>query len=121
MSKLFENRKKIEDLKKENVQLVKELLLERSKEIFETYPDIKGFCWNQYTPYFNDGEPCVFGWTGDFYLFNDDGDDEYCNQTLIINFLANVEDDELYELFGDHAQIIVKRDGIVVETYDEHY
>lgn len=33
-----------------------------SKEIFEKYGDKVGlFKWTQYTPYFNDGEPCEFG------------------------------------------------------------
>jgi hypothetical protein len=28
--------------------------------IFNKYPEIKCFGWTQYTPYFNDGEPCYF-------------------------------------------------------------
>lgn len=30
------------------------------KTFFEQYPEIKAVGWNQYTPYFNDGEPCEF-------------------------------------------------------------
>lgn len=31
------------------------------KTFFNLYPEIEAVAWNQYTPYFNDGEPCVFG------------------------------------------------------------
>jgi hypothetical protein len=38
-----------------------------STEIFQevvsavlSHDEVSGICWNQYTPYFNDGEPCVF-------------------------------------------------------------
>lgn len=37
---------------------------EMFKEIFSTYfqqcPEVTTFAWRQYTPYFNDGEECVF-------------------------------------------------------------
>lgn len=29
-------------------------------EVFEANPEVYGIVWNQYTPYFNDGEPCEF-------------------------------------------------------------
>lgn len=39
----------------------KDLFHERTKEIFEKHGDIVDtFGWAQYTPYFNDGEPCEF-------------------------------------------------------------
>src|SRR6267154_5517989 len=31
------------------------------KEFFDSNPDIDKITWTQYTPYFNDGDPCVFG------------------------------------------------------------
>jgi hypothetical protein len=31
-----------------------------TKEFFEKNPGITGVVWTQYTPYFNDGEPCEF-------------------------------------------------------------
>lgn len=30
-------------------------------KIFETYPFVTCIAWTQYTPYFNDGEECIFG------------------------------------------------------------
>mgnify|MGYP000573623665 CR=1 FL=1 len=32
-----------------------------AQEIFEADPGVKGISWVQYTPYFNDGDPCTFG------------------------------------------------------------
>ncbi|MBK6920529.1 MAG: hypothetical protein IPH07_24225 [Deltaproteobacteria bacterium] len=29
-------------------------------EVFEAHPKLESFGWAQYTPYFNDGEPCTF-------------------------------------------------------------
>ncbi len=34
---------------------------ETFKEFFDVNPGITAVIWTQYTPYFNDGEPCVFG------------------------------------------------------------
>lgn len=33
---------------------------EMATAIFEQHPDITGFAWAQYTPYFNDGDACTF-------------------------------------------------------------
>lgn len=40
------------------------------KEFLNSQPSIHGFAWVQYTPYFNDGEECVFG-VHDIYAFYD--------------------------------------------------
>lgn len=37
-------------------------------------PTMKAFGWTQYTPYFNDGEPCVFGVGGPWFLTVNDPD-----------------------------------------------
>lgn len=34
--------------------------------VFEQNPALVSFSWTQYTPYFNDGEPCVFGVNSDY-------------------------------------------------------
>lgn len=34
------------------------------KEFFTIHPEVKALRWTQYTPYFNDGEPCIFGYSG---------------------------------------------------------
>lgn len=60
-SSLFEqiNEKKAEldrIIKEFGEQAIKEYL----QEFWDKNPTILGLRWNQYTPYFNDGDPCVF-------------------------------------------------------------
>lgn len=38
----------------------KEALAEGSKALFEAYPNLVAFRWDQYTDYFNDGDTCNF-------------------------------------------------------------
>lgn len=37
------------------------------KAFWDAYPQVQTIHWTQYTPYFNDGEPCEFG-VGDVYF-----------------------------------------------------
>lgn len=68
MSKLTrETNDKIEALKAKVAELNKQvrdesqrLLNEGFADIFAKYPKLIGFSWNQYTPYFNDGDECTF-------------------------------------------------------------
>ena len=53
-------KKEMEDLKKKMQERGQEIFREGSKIIFEQYPDLEWFSWRQYTPYWNDGEPCEF-------------------------------------------------------------
>jgi hypothetical protein len=55
----------------------KEVFAAASKEIFEKYGDKVGvFRWKQYTPYFNDGDECVFS-KHDVWIFTpEDAEDE---------------------------------------------
>lgn len=36
------------------------------KAIFDQYPDLEEFSWDQYAPYFNDGDPCEFSVHSDY-------------------------------------------------------
>lgn len=93
---------------------------------------IIGIEWRQYTPYFNDGEPCIFGVNEpEFYLDGIDeslyawvgnrdsklyGDDQLKKAALenplivdnikAINAFFNSQPDDLFEtVFGDHMKI----------------
>lgn len=54
-----------ENAKAEYQKLVSEkgqaVIDELVKGVFEAHPEVEAIRWQQYTPYFNDGEPCVFG------------------------------------------------------------
>lgn len=113
--------------------------LEQSKELFKENPSLVKFGWHQYTPYFNDGDPCVFRAALEFpYILLEDG--EYSDedtwmdeepwftqeeknsepakiQKNVIGFLSQFDDDDVEEFFGDHCQVVVSREGIEVEEY----
>lgn len=39
----------------------KKLINDALQAVFEKFPNLTAIRWRQYTPYFNDGEACVFG------------------------------------------------------------
>lgn len=43
-------------IRKEGLVAIKTAL----KELFDAYPTLEGVKWEQWTPYFNDGDSCVF-------------------------------------------------------------
>lgn len=47
--------------KEEFVEKSKNAMRTAFNEFFDANPDIDKITWTQYTPYFNDGDPCVFG------------------------------------------------------------
>ena len=51
-----------------------ELFKNITKEFFATNPGIKAAKWSQYTPYFNDGDECVFR-VNDVYFTNASGEE----------------------------------------------
>lgn len=58
------------------------LFKETVKEFFVKNSDVTAIVWTQYTPYFNDGEPCVFGVNDTTFTNAPDPDNiqwgEYC-------------------------------------------
>ena len=109
-------------------------------------PQVEAVRWRQYTPYFNDGEPCVFGASGASVWMtgtdedSEDGDYEdgfldswtwkYSSapekapacaeplEALEDALESGAFDHALLELFGDHAVVTVRAGkAIEVETY----
>jgi hypothetical protein len=52
---------KQQELRKEFQETAQELFKETTKEFFDINPGITAVVWTQYTPYFNDGDECIFG------------------------------------------------------------
>lgn len=87
--------------------------------------------WTQYAPYFNDGDVCEFG----LHIYDafvplgseDDAVSRYDLENeelaerahLIESFLQRV-DDLLEQVYGNNKQIIVTREGVQVDDYDNH-
>lgn len=122
--KLKEAKKRLED---DIRNFGKEAFSEYLKDFFEQNPGVQKIQWTQYTPYFNDGDECVFRYySAQVKLVGDkeykdyyDIDDKNIKGNLIT---LNREFENMQEIllmaFGDHAQVTASRDKITVDRYD---
>jgi hypothetical protein len=86
---------------------MQELFKEITKEFFEKNPAINAVIWTQYTPYFNDGEACLFS-VNDPSFTNASGED--------------LDDINYGEYEGDNVNIWVFEDvKWNVNSYKEKY
>ena len=113
------------------------------KNIFEK-TQIKAIYWTQYTPYFNDGEECIFGVqsilvsTDVLSTFDDEEssntyDTYYLDEKvfshyeieLINNLVRVLRDEDMIEVlkfsFGDSVAITVTKKGISIQGYEHYY
>ena len=134
-TKYLEFKKQYKELKEEVNKVAKTAFRELADEVFENNPDLVSFSWTQYTPYFNDGETCVFSANTGYpeYTYKNsegetvsydenygDGDGEV-NEKLekdITNFLEKFDEEDYESLFGDHCKVIVTKTKIEVEEFD---
>lgn len=55
----------VAELRTQQREVAKSMVHDGTKSIFAEYGDVvHSFGWAQYTPYFNDGDPCTFGMNG---------------------------------------------------------
>lgn len=54
----------IKELKKQFQLSAQESLKKITKEVFDASPELGAIIWTQYSPYFNDGDECVFSVNG---------------------------------------------------------
>ena len=116
-------KKQVEDLRMKLQETGEQFLLEHFKETFNKHKNLKEVRWTQYTPYFNDGETCEYGSshtspdllvTGCSY----NGKEYKVIEKEIKEFLIQFDDELMYDLFGDHIEIIVTKEGISVNEYE---
>lgn len=105
----------------------------------QEHPNIKALGWAQYTPYFNDGDPCIFhlhgmhasatedrdddlhgdGW---HEIYGDEPEDGFDKRDWIdINELEKAlggMEEELQSVFGDHVRVLVTARGVDVDEYE---
>lgn len=60
-SKIAEQNAKIEAMRKAHMAELQKDFNEIIKLFFDECPKVQAIIWSQYTPYFNDGDECVFG------------------------------------------------------------
>ena len=135
MEELNQLRTRMNEIRAEMNQIAKDNLPLEFKRYFDIWPEADAFRWTQYTPYFNDGDACVFGLhrvhvkvgeeDGDHddgyleaYDF-DSGSPEHDRLSDIEDMLDSCED-VLQYLFGDHCQVTIWRNKneATVEEYE---
>lgn len=134
-------------LKEEMVEEGKKVLKDSFKDFFADNPKIEVFTWTQYTPHFNDGDPCYFR-VGDIWPLTKQGktdweeegggyaeeysvgtyaDDKYNEElteeerktTQEFSRTINSLPNEIFEdLFGDGVCVTATREGFEVEEHD---
>jgi len=113
-------------VREKGIQVMESLFI----KLFADNPDIKEVKWEQYTPYFNDGDACIFQvhdpsfyiegeWT---WIWNMK-DSEYAGYDSIEDFTESFAllDEVLEHTFGDHSEVTVERDGDTVKFIREDY
>lgn len=102
-------------------------------ELFEKYPKLNSISWVQYTPYFNDGDKCIFGIWFDVNGYDDSGwgpeekDDNADGMTsserdLIFKDIYNIRKmigkKAFKKVFDDGVKVTVTKDDLKIESYD---
>jgi len=129
-------KKQLDTTREEMVKIGKEALTNEFKRVFEEWPEVEGIRWTQYTPYFNDGDPCRFSVHTCYVKIGDFGgdDDDGWKEGYDLGEYGSVEYKRLDEIqkglemceeilpfiFGDHVQVTIWRDKTEAEI-EEYY
>lgn len=137
-----EARARIEAAEEEARAACKKAFTKEANLLFEKFPNLESFAWNQYTPFFNDGDTCYFCVHADEPDINGLDDDEiefdsgkefrgmkivkvrepneaYLTRQAVTQFIYQFRKQDLEHMFGDHIKVTVYRDGKTeVEDYD---
>lgn len=135
-------------MEKEIQEKSKEILTFSTKELFEKHPKLESFSWSQYTPYFNDGDECIFSVNNSYIEVKFDGKEfeevsgssfdkhnpsygstDYNKETRenvgleeaykdIEELLSSIDEDSYNNIFGDHVKVISSRKGFKTQDYE---
>lgn len=123
---------KLDKAKQDMVAEAKIVFNDITKELFEEFPEMNSFSWEQYTPYFNDGDECTFSVKSYSLCINEISNDEisdaitygrdsYPAQNVelvpaskaVQEFLDAAPEEMMEFVFGDHVTVTIKRDGTI--------
>lgn len=90
--RMRELNKEMDKLRNEMTKESKKAFKTGVKELFDQYPDLNSFGWAQYTPYFNDGEECIFSAYTESVFINGDPDAYYPGE--LESFLDEINNKE---------------------------
>ncbi len=124
---------KINQFQKESQEKGARIVIDCIVKYLEKYPSVNNISWNQFTPYFNDGEECEFNVNTEFLIngideydeedFEEGENSDYDERVKLHRELAeafsHIEDSVFQFIFGDHKQITIDRNGkINIEEYE---
>ena len=94
-----EKQKEINDLKKDLHKKSEEAFFMGAKQILDSCPELKSVSWNQYTPYFNDGDTCQFSSNTDYLKVNGEYAEEFntLNPVIVENYGTWNREKRVYE------------------------
>jgi hypothetical protein len=135
LAKKAEAEKVVRGLRKQLKDTGGKFLVEIFAHLFEKYPKVKGYTWNQYTPYFNDGDECTFRCCYDdgSVIVEKNGeevtvdwrcdDEDLCEEMEdvtdeFVKTFPSFSDDDMRDFFGDHATVTIRPTGVEVSHYD---
>lgn len=148
ISKYTEAKARVNAALAEVKSVAKQAFLDSVKDLFIKHPEMESFSWSQYTPYFNDGDECVFSAHTDTELISVNGDDgyeicgsdhDYTNangvyesvpkpreqwhpmfdaQKSVAEVLGNFDNDDYRAMFGDHVAVTVTKDAVETSEYE---
>jgi len=133
--------KHLEELVNQRVALTREIqkaIQQTLEQFMKDHPQLKAIGWTQYTPYWNDGAPCVFGkselyvaLSEDYDRHNLDGEGwvdtwklpEGMDRALYddikgLDSILDSANEALQEAFGDGVMVIVTQNGIEIHEYE---
>lgn len=132
-------REKAAAIKAELLVESKRLFEEETSKIFTEFPEITEFSWTQYTPYFNDGDTCVFRantddleingelteydfkekiWCGKGEVPNPGYNPRLCaGYAAIKAILSQLDEDFFNATFRDHVKVTVTANGATADEY----
>lgn len=83
-----EFKRKKEELQKVMNKQGQNLITELFQKAFDEMPSLESIEWTQYTPYFNDGDSCVFSVNDQYFVFN-----KHYAESKVATMADLVEDD----------------------------
>lgn len=111
---------------KELAEKSREVFKEVSQELFETYKKLESFSWTQYTPYFNDGDECIFRVSeysiklNEIHTEDEVREDVRGAESDVKKLIKAVNKNSMKDIFGDHSEITIHRDGKITVSDYEH-
>ena len=140
-SRISELSDEMNKIKKEIRKNGRSLITEAFKDFFDSYHEVAQVKWYQYTPSFNDGDPCTFRVNDFNFITVEDLDSEDYDSSTYLHESSEISDkvmskainkdlqkiyklldanDMLELMLGDNLEVTVSRQGIDTEDYDPY-